>query len=90
MPKIIPYDKKKTLETPENKDKLKEAIDKYGLKMNRRAVCEYLGGCSLPTAIKWLVGLPYTNNIRAKAYWTSDIVYRDISSQRYQENVGLY
>lgn len=84
MPKIANNEKKRTLEIPENAEKLKAAIEKYGLKMTRRDVCDYLR-CSLPTAIKWLNGLPYTGDVRLRIYWTSDVVYKDIASQGIEE-----
>lgn len=79
----IDFDKKRLFENPENAAKLQAAIARYGLKMTRKDVQEYLR-CSKATAVKWLRGLPYTTNLRQKLYWTEDIVCRDISTQEYE------
>ena len=85
MPKLSNYSRDMFFEKPDNAAKLKEVKDKYGLKMTRRDVCEYLK-ISRPTVLKWLVGLPCAGSMNgAIRYWTSDVVYRDISTQTIQE-----
>ena len=84
MPKLRNSEKELLLNIPDNAAKLKEAVQAYGIKMSYEDIAKYNKTC-LNTAKSWARGLPFNSKLRKKSFWTSDVVYRDLSEQQYAE-----
>lgn len=80
MPRVIPTEFRKLVLNQDNADKYQAMVDRYGVRMDIKAVAEFFG-VKVPAARKIVANITPSTATRRRLYWTQDIFVLDFAER---------